>query len=50
MNAPAKPIDPTREAFAEAWQGWVQMILIEHADDPALIAKLAKKAVPITGG
>jgi hypothetical protein len=28
----------TREAFAEAWQGWVRTILIDHADDPALIA------------
>lgn len=27
----------TREAFAEAWQDWVRMILVEHADDPALI-------------
>ena len=28
----------TREAFAEAWQKWVRMILLEHADDLALIA------------
>ena len=28
----------TREAFAAAWQDWVRAILIEHADDPALIA------------
>lgn len=28
----------TREAFAEAWQGWVRTILVEHAVDPALIA------------
>lgn len=28
----------TREAFAEAWQGWVRTILIDHADNPALIA------------
>ena len=28
----------TREAFAGAWQGWVRTILVEHADDPALIA------------
>lgn len=28
----------TREAFAEAWQDWVRTILIDHADDPALIA------------
>jgi hypothetical protein len=27
----------TREAFAEAWQDWVRLILIDHADDPALI-------------
>jgi len=27
----------TRKAFAEAWQGWVRAILIEHAGDPALI-------------
>lgn len=27
----------TREAFAEAWQDWVRTILIDHADDPALI-------------
>jgi hypothetical protein len=26
-----------RDAFAQAWQGWVREILIEHADDPALI-------------
>jgi hypothetical protein len=26
-----------REAFAQAWQDWVRAILIEHADDPALI-------------
>lgn len=26
-----------RRAFADAWQGWVRAILIEHADDPALI-------------
>ena len=31
--------DPAaRKAFADAWQGWVQTLLIEHADDPALIA------------
>lgn len=28
----------TREAFADAWQEWVRMILLEHANDPALIA------------
>jgi len=27
----------TRRAFAEAWQGWVEAILTEHADDQALI-------------
>lgn len=26
-----------REAFAQAWQGWVRAILIDHADDPKLI-------------
>ena len=26
-----------REAFAQTWQGWVRAILIDHADDPALI-------------
>lgn len=26
-----------RRAFADAWQGWVRAIMIEHADDPALI-------------
>jgi hypothetical protein len=31
----------TREAFAEAWQGWVRNILIDHADDPALIVVVA---------
>ena len=31
--------DPAaRKAFADAWQGWVQTLLVEHADDPALIA------------
>ena len=24
-------------AFGQAWQGWVQTMLIDHADDPALI-------------
>ncbi len=28
----------TRKAFADAWQGWVRTILVEHADDPALIS------------
>ena len=26
-----------REAFAQTWQGWVRVMLIDHADDPALI-------------
>lgn len=26
-----------RQAFAATWQGWVRDILIDHADDPALI-------------
>ena len=26
-----------REAFAQTWQGWVRAMLIDHADDPALI-------------
>ena len=26
-----------RQAFADDWQGWVRTILVEHADDPALI-------------
>ncbi len=26
-----------REAFAKTWQGWVRAMLIEHADDPALV-------------
>jgi hypothetical protein len=30
-----------RRAFADAWQGWVQAILTEHADDPALIERMA---------
>lgn len=29
--------DATRQHFAEVWQGWVQTILLDHADDPALI-------------
>jgi len=28
----------TRAAFARAWQHWVRAMLIDHADDPALIA------------
>lgn len=27
----------TRQAFAAAWQGWVSAILLDHANDPALI-------------
>ena len=39
-NALAPQADAaTRDAFAEAWQGWVRTILIEHADDPALITE-----------
>ena len=30
-----------RRAFADAWQGWVRSIVIEHADDPALIEMAA---------
>ena len=29
--------DVQREAFAQSWQGWVRAILVDHADDPALI-------------
>jgi hypothetical protein len=25
------------DAFAKTWQGWVRAMLIDHADDPALI-------------
>jgi len=28
----------TRAAFAGAWQDWVRTILLDHADDPALIS------------
>lgn len=31
----------TRKAFGQAWQGWVRTILLEHADDPAVIAIVA---------
>ena len=31
----------TREAFAEAWQGSVRTMLIDHADDPVLIVVVA---------
>jgi hypothetical protein len=27
-----------RQAFAAAWQGWVRTIVVEHADDPALVS------------
>jgi hypothetical protein len=27
-----------KDAFAAAWQGWVRRMLLDHADDPALIA------------
>lgn len=30
-----------RQAFAAAWQGWVRTMLIDHADDPALITIVA---------
>ena len=30
-----------RKAFADAWQGWVRTILLEHGDDAALIEVLA---------
>lgn len=33
--------DATRRDFAEAWQGWVQTILLDHADDPAVIEVIA---------
>ena len=29
------------DAFGRAWQAWVRTILLEHADDPALIAVVA---------
>ncbi len=29
---------PARQAFGSAWQGWVRAMLIDHADDPVLIA------------
>ena len=28
----------TRQAFGQAWQEWVRTLLLEHADDPALIS------------
>ena len=30
-----------RRALAEAWQAWVQTILLDHADDPALVTVIA---------
>lgn len=30
-----------QRAFAQTWQGWVRTILLDHADDPALIAVIA---------
>jgi hypothetical protein len=30
-----------RRAFADAWQGWVREIVVEHADDPTLIEMTA---------
>ncbi|MCW5660251.1 MAG: hypothetical protein KIT60_21315 [Burkholderiaceae bacterium] len=30
-----------RRAFADAWQGWVRSIVIDHTEDPALIALAA---------
>lgn len=35
-TAPAAPA-AVRQAFAQAWQGWVRRIVVDHADDPALI-------------
>lgn len=32
--------EDARQAFAQAWQGWVRTILIEHADDPVLIVSV----------
>lgn len=39
MQAALAPgADPAvRAAFGTAWQGWVRSMLVEHADDPALI-------------
>lgn len=34
--APQASVD-ARRAFADAWQGWVRAMVIDHADDPALI-------------
>lgn len=39
-SAPQAPA-AARRSFAEAWQGWVRSIVIEHADDPALIETAA---------
>lgn len=32
-----QPDEAARQAFGSAWQGWVRAMLVEHADDPALI-------------
>ena len=32
-----QPDSAEREAFIKSWQGWVRAMLVEHADDPALI-------------
>ncbi len=39
MQAALEPSadDEARRAFARAWQEWVRRILVEHADDPALV-------------
>lgn len=36
----AEATDEMREAFGEAWQQWVRNILLDHADDPAVIVVL----------
>ena len=35
-TAPAAT-ESVRQAFAQAWQGWVRRILVDHADDPEVI-------------
>ena len=38
QEALAPQADSTqRDAFARTWQGWVRSILIDHADDPAMV-------------
>lgn len=38
MPPPSPQADPARRrAFAIAWQDWVRTLLLDHADDPALI-------------